>query len=171
MKKKLLVVGLVTLLIVLTGCSASTSSTATDDTVTAQMESTQTEGVRPTRQMDLLGKVVSVGEKQLIVAELQSSDSSQSEQKAAPLEQGDTSAGTSPAREMNDKATGMNYTIVIAKDTPIFSRTAGADSAQETSINLSDLKAGDILRIWVKELNTSEESNAVYVELTSQQTT
>ncbi|NBJ14257.1 MAG: hypothetical protein FNP40_01525 [Dehalobacter sp. 4CP] len=171
MKKKLLVVGLVTLLIVLTGCSASTSSTATDDTATAQTESTQTEGVRPTRQMDLLGKVVSVGEKQLIVAELQSSDSSQSEQKAAPPEQGNTRVETSSAREMNDKTTGTNYTIVVAEDTPIFSRTAGADGAQETSINLSDLKAGDILRIWVNELNTSKESNAVYVELTSQQTT
>jgi hypothetical protein len=167
-KKKLLVVGLVTLLIVLTGCSASASSTATDDTATAQMESTQTEGVRPTRQMDLLGKVVSVGKKQLIVKELQSSDSSQSEQKAALPEQGNTSAEASSAREMNDKAAGMNYTIVITKDTPIFSRMAGADDAQETSINLSDLKAGDILKIWVNGLNTSEESNAVYVELASQ---
>ncbi|RJE47553.1 MULTISPECIES: hypothetical protein [unclassified Dehalobacter] len=167
MKKKLLVVGLVTLLIVLTGCSASASSTATDDTSTAQMESTQTEGVRPTRQMDLLGKVISVGEKQLVVAELQSLDSSQSRQKAAPG-QGNTSAEASSAREMNDKVTGMNYTIVIAEDTPIFSRMAGADDAQETSINLSDLKAGDTLRIWVNGLNTSEKSNAVYVELASQ---
>ncbi|MCM1565598.1 MAG: hypothetical protein NC238_06555 [Dehalobacter sp.] len=170
MKKKLLVVGLVALLIMLTGCSASTFSTTTDDTAIAQTESTQTEGVRPTRQMDLLGKVVSVSKKQLIVTELQSSDSSQSEQKAAPPEQGNTRVETSSAPEMNDEATGMNYTIIIAEDTPIFSRT-GADGAQETSINLSDLKAGDILRIWVNELNTSEESNAVYVELTSRQTT
>lgn len=87
--------------------------------------------------------------------------------------QGD--AGSSqqpPAKAMSYTYTGKTYTLVMSEDSLIVSRAMGSDgTTAEKVLSASDLKEGDILRVWVEKLDTSGgESTIIYAELETQMT-
>lgn len=93
------------------------------------------------------------------------SDSASAQDGSAPSQQ-------PPAREMTYTETGKTYTLVISDDSLIVSRTTGSDgTTAEKVLSVSDLKEGDVLRVWVEKLDTSGgESTIIYAELETQMT-
>lgn len=143
---------------------------------------------------DLLGKITAINQNTLEVAELKLPEgiqaegrpnsapgaggkdpASMTEQERQELEQKmkeqrpAEAAQGEPARRGNMtvtyEETGKSYKLLISADTAITKRTMGKDGNTESAITIKDLKEGDILRIWVEQLNADGESKVIRAEL------
>jgi len=89
--------------------------------------------------------------------------------------QGQAGGAGSPQRSAGAKSltyeeTGNSYEALIPVGTPLIKRTMGANGLQQTSMQISEVKEGDVYRIWVEKLETEAESTIIYAELLSQGT-
>lgn len=159
------------------------------------------QGQRPDRTMDLLAKVETVNGDKFTVAELkmperpqgnkaggynQDSQSGAGQPGQTPQANQDGSSGsagsntpsgnaggrqTSGQKPITYEETGTKYTIVMPTGTVVVSRTMGTNGPEQKNIAVSEIKVGDILRLWVDKLDKSGgESTVVYAELTAPRT-
>lgn len=85
-----------------------------------------------------------------------------------PADAGQSAPGAPEPRgnmAMTYEETGKSYKLQISADTAISQRQMGKDGNAETNITITDLKEGDILRIWVEQLNGDGESTVIRAEL------